>query len=340
MFGWNLDLGTTQSFGPGWTWAGSQWQLEATSTSNRFWTGSTEYASIAAAVTATKATFSRASQKYAPTLAGLLTSFSSGTLAMTDAGVSLEPAATNIVPDSLVYGAATWTVASVAITTGQSDPTSGTAASLITENLSTALLRSTSALTIVDQATYTVTLIIKKSNFDYLRVSVGSTSTVSNSSRAWFNLNTGVKGTTAVAGTGWTVVSSSQTALTGGYYICSLTFTGTGTALFLSITSASGDGNTSRANAGSGAGIGTAYYLWNSQVEAGAVATSPIVTSGGSATRAADAFLIKPTAGTYSLIYTFDNGSTQTVPSVAISGSGYTIPTSLNRAQITNIRGV
>lgn len=67
------------------------------------------------------------------------------------------------------------------------------------------------------------------------------------------------------------------------------------------------------------------------QIEAGSVATSPIRTTGASATRAADAASITLPAGTGRITYTFDDGSTQ---QVGVSPGPYTIPTNLARPYI------
>jgi hypothetical protein len=85
------------------------------------------------------------------------------------------------------------------------------------------------------------------------------------------------------------------------------------------------------------AGVGgTALYVWGSQIEASSTISSNIDTTTASATRTADDVSFTVPSGISSLLYTFDDNTTQ---SVSVSPGAYTIPTNLNRAQIKTIVG-
>lgn len=72
-------------------------------------------------------------------------------------------------------------------------------------------------------------------------------------------------------------------------------------------------------------------------LEKATAASSPIVSSGAAATRAADSVTIALPSGTHNLTFTFDDNTEQTV--TGLSGN-YTIPTTLNRAIIRRIAAV
>lgn len=86
--------------------------------------------------------------------------------------------------------------------------------------------------------------------------------------------------------------------------------------------------------------FGGAYegvYIYGYQLEIGSVATSYIPTTGGTqASRSADVLTFTIPGGITSLLYTFDNNSTQ---SVSVSSGAYTVPTNLNRPRIKSIVG-
>jgi propanediol dehydratase large subunit len=72
------------------------------------------------------------------------------------------------------------------------------------------------------------------------------------------------------------------------------------------------------------------------QFETGAKATSYTPTTSATVTRAADNVGFTIPSGITSLLYTFDDNSTQTV---SVSAGAYAIPTNLNRPQIKTIVG-
>ena len=85
------------------------------------------------------------------------------------------------------------------------------------------------------------------------------------------------------------------------------------------------------------ADVGAILYFILPQFEIGTEPTSPIITAGAIATRAADALTIDLPDGTHDLTFTFDNDSTQ---SVAGQSGEYAIPTNLNRRTIKSVKAV
>ena len=70
--------------------------------------------------------------------------------------------------------------------------------------------------------TYTATVFAKKLNTDYLVITVYDGT---NGNRCWFNLATGVIGSTALVGSGLTSISYSIIQATSGWYRCNMVFT-------------------------------------------------------------------------------------------------------------------
>jgi len=78
-------------------------------------------------------------------------------------------------------------------------------------------------------------------------------------------------------------------------------------------------------------------YAVGAQLEPGSLPTSYIASPSGATSRVADTVSFAIPSGTTSLLYTFDDSSTQTV---SVSAGVYTIPTTLNRARIRTISAV
>jgi len=95
-------------------------------------------------------------------------------------------------------------------------------------------------------------------------------------------------------------------------------------------------GGSTNVGIGVNAATGNTNGLFGEQLETGAVATSYIVTSGGTASRSADVATFTIPAGIGHLTYTFDDNSTQVV---SVSPGSYTIPTNLNRPNLKSVVG-
>jgi len=88
---------------------------------------------------------------------------------------------------------------------------------------------------------------------------------------AWFNLATGLKGTTAGS-----VTSSNMTALASGWYRCSMTFTAAAvtSTIYIALRDADGSGG----GITTGDAVKPCFYLWGAQMEVGSVATAYVPT--------------------------------------------------------------
>ncbi len=85
-----------------------------------------------------------------------------------------------------------------------------------------------------------------------------------------------------------------------------------------------------------GTSVDFTLRIYAPQLEKGSAATSPIFTSGVSATRAADVLSFGVPTDISVLRYVFDDESVQ---EVAVSAGAYTVPTNLNRSRIKRIIG-
>lgn len=133
---------------------------------------------------------------------------------------------------------------------------------------------------------------------------------------------------------GVTVSNAQIVALANGWYRISATFTGSGAGMGIHIL----DGTwTSGGVMGSFAGdTVSGVYVWQAQAVAGSLPGPVIATTSAVATAAADNLAVSLPNGTYSAIYTFVDGSTQTV-STTVSGGLFTLPrydTTLNKLPI------
>jgi hypothetical protein len=205
-------------------------------------------------------------------------------------GLWIEGARSNLCLRSQTLSDAAWTKTTSSITADAVvAPDGATTGDTYVEAGVSSHLRPTASITTVASTTYTYSFYAKRSNCDWFRILVADNSGLAtNVARAWFNLNSGVAGTSSVAGAGFTSPSTAIVAIGSGWHRCSLTFTTSVTSIWPAVQTADADASTTRANVGGGAGIGGEVHLWQGQVEAGGFASSPIVTAGSTVTRAVD----------------------------------------------------
>ena len=131
--------------------------------------------------------------------------------------------------------------------------------------------------------TYTYSLYVKKAGRDWICVTIWDNS--ANGNRFWFNVNTGAKGSTTTFGTPFTSATYDIVAAQAGFYKIFMTLTSnTATNLAVTLYSTNADNSTAPAVALNAAGL----YVYGSQLEAGAFATSYIPTTTTRLTRNAD----------------------------------------------------
>lgn len=158
-----------------------------------------------------------------------------------------------------------------------------------TSNSATLFTEGTAGTAVVLQAgsavsagsTITYAEYIKRGNADWVRLFVGET-TLTDYVECWFNLATGAVGTPVAHGAA-TLASARISAGPGGYYRCEITAkpNASYTVPKTGRSSASASGSTTRVNSAT-------YIADYAQLEVGTVATSPIATTSGTVSRAAD----------------------------------------------------
>jgi hypothetical protein len=232
-------------------------------------------------------TVTRASTKNVLGSAGLYVSVANNVPAFefntdgTYRGLLVEPGATNLLLRSQEFGA-TWTTTDITVTSNSIvAPDGATTADTITEGTAGTAI-TTQVATVSSGATTTFSIFLKVGSAnDFVRLFIGDSAMTANRVETFFQFSTGTLSGTANQGTA-TGASASVQALPNGWYRVSLSGAiPSVTSYRVAINSASASGSGTRVN-------NSVYYLWQAQLETGSVATSPIVTTAGTASRVAD----------------------------------------------------
>lgn len=235
----------------------------------------------------------RASAGYAQTAAGVLVPFASNQPRITDAGLLIEEARTNLALQSQTFSNAAWAVLNLAFTDNQVAAPDGTltGALMTNNNVNGAHFTSTQAIAVTNAAPYAFSCFAKAGTANFLQIFTGSgfalTTTWQN-----FNLATG-----ALASGGASVTAAGMTALANGWYFCwfvASATSSTNSALGMALleTDLAARGNTAYQ------GTTKTLYTWGAQMEAGAFPTSYMPTVAATATRAAEVISLSGAAAT------------------------------------------
>ena len=251
-------------------------------------------------------------------------------------GILIEPAGTNLALRSEELDNVVWVNAGTTITANNiAAPDGTTTAERQIEDASNG--RHGFFQTIAATGSNTLTAFAKiYAGTRFIRLAIADGSNT-NFVYAAFNIANGTITQTGNAGTGASAASSIQDC-GGGWY--RLVVSGNVTTIqFATISSHQTGTDAAGTDYGYTTYTGDATsgcYLWGEQFEAGAIETSYTPTVAASVTRSADVASFTIPAGVGTLIYTFDNDTTQ---NVAVAAGAYTIPTTLNRPRIKTIVG-
>lgn len=240
-------------------------------------------------------TFTRASTGWAYNSSGVLTSYATNAprldydpVALTAKGLLIEEARTNLVPGTMTGG---WTPLNVGIAAGGAAPTGGADAFTLTGSASGTTnygANLTAPVTVTASTATTASVFVKAGTAAWFRLILADATTPTIGAQCYFQPSTGTVGTVGTQSGAPTGVSAVSQSVGGGWYRISLTATlGTSTAatMLLRMTSANGTLTDTGSNT---------VLLFNPQLEVGATASSPILTTTAAATRAADVTVINP----------------------------------------------
>lgn len=275
-------------------------------------------------------TCTRASSGYAETLAGALTSFGTDTLRATDKGLLVEPAATNQVYPSEDFST-TWVLDFLTVTADNDTGPNGSATADKFTATHTGVSQAAKLMLVGSNATTTHSIYVKPGTAPWCYIQVND-EPLGNAVAKYFDLSgAGAVGSTQHLIAGFTVVTATIAAAANGYYLISVTVTSTAskTGQYIYVGPCDADNSRTVTN-------GLTMYAWGAQVEINSTFTSRILTTSGTVVRAADQVDFTIPGGVSTLVYTFDDNSTQ---SVGVSPGAYTIPTNLNRRYIKTVVG-
>jgi hypothetical protein len=195
-------------------------------------------------------------------------------------GLLVEPAATNLCLQSQTFDSATWQAVATPTITADSAvaPDGSTTADTFNTGAGTQSL--VQAITISASTNYSHSIYLKYVDHQWYCLSLRDNGGGSDRVRAWFDIQNGVKGTSAVAGSG-VYTNHTMESVGNGWYRCTVTGTLSVTTGSLLDFPASGDGNTTN-------NASKSCYVWGAMWELGTVASSYVPTLAASATRARD----------------------------------------------------
>lgn len=235
--------------------------------------------------------------------------------------ILIEPQRTSVVTHS--QDSSAWSTADASLTaSAATSPDGSTNATKLT---STVTGTSTGGVYINEgsaSGTPSIAIFAKKGTYNWLGLSTGS------GSWAYFNLDTGVVGSKANC-------TSRMVDWGNGWYRCIIE-TATSPGTYVLFAGKGLDTGTDPWGTNIYTTSGDYIYVWQVDRHAVSPMTSPIITSGATATRSADVLSFTIPAGIGTLTYTFDDASTQVL---SVTPGAYTVPTNLNRSHINTIEG-
>jgi hypothetical protein len=206
-------------------------------------------------------------------------------------GLLIEEARTNSFERSAEFDNAYWSKNAATITANDAASPSGLSeADRLVETTANSGHFVSRSVSVTSGVTYTHSVFAKAGTQNWLLLTMGA-GEFGTAPRAWFDLSSGVAGSTANSPTATSIQSVGN-----GWYRCSISKAATSTAsapLYISITTgdtifAAYEGNTANN-----------LLIWGAQLEAGAFPTSYIPTTTAAATRSADSAVVTPISSFY-----------------------------------------
>lgn len=200
-------------------------------------------------------------------------------------GLLIEGAATNLVLSSATLTDANWAPSRITETANDAVAPDGQTAAERFANNTTGSGQAgvqTQTVTVANATDYTLSVFAKagSAGAGWVALTLAYNSNA-DGGRAWFNVTTGVAGSSATFGTG-SIIASSISNAGNGWYRISMTVASTATDSSVNIYAGTDADNTLNSTSGDN------NLFWGAQLETGRVASSYIATSGSTATRTAD----------------------------------------------------
>lgn len=306
---------------PGWvSWgASSCWDFA----NSRYWRQSTVGLSIVSS-------FTRGSAGWAFDSTGEIVEFATDAARITDRGLTIEAAATNLATYADVFDNVAWDKNNVTVTQNG-------AWWEVRDVISSALHRRVNSTAgnapITAGHTYAISAPVQPQNgrrYYCFRANIRAVASFENIA---FDLNG--DGSVTFAATGWT----GYVTKIGSSYLLEAVTTATGTAAssgVFGLCAATAEVTDNTLPTYAAASTEFTHKLRYMQFEEGERASTFVETAAASATRAVDAAVLKLPSGTHDLTVTFDNLSTQVVSG---QSGDYAVPTSLDRRVIGSVLG-
>lgn len=204
-------------------------------------------------------------------------------------GLQIEESRTNLCTNSSDFSNATWTKTDITVTsTNNTSPENIANATLLTEGSAGTALLYSAATTITATAVVIGSVFLKKGNHDWIRIQVLDV-TGTNGFNAWFNMNTGTIGTTALIGTG-TYLGQEIITLQNGWYRVGIygTTDSAATSVLIRTNSANADNSITRVSGATRYQYGAMIEQTTTPAASTARMTTYIPTVGASVIRSAD----------------------------------------------------
>jgi hypothetical protein len=238
-------------------------------------------------------TYTRVGAATALTAAGIIQTFADNAPQRTDRGLALEPAATNLLVRSQEFDNASWVNTNATVTANAAvAPDGTTTADALIADLVDGQHRNNQTPT-SSAGTQTLSVFGRPLSYKFVTLRIGTAG-----GGVIFNTETGA----IVGSEGGT--TPSIVAAANSFYRCAVAITGNAANAIARI-------NTSPTTNITFAGDGTSgAYLWQAQLELGSVATSPIVTTGTTASRSLPVFTEAVPIGCSKAVLTYYDGTT------------------------------